>query len=248
MYGLLERVMRFLPRIASLRKSSRRNVRTVNKDEVRTRIEELGIIPAARLASAEDALFAAEAVSSGGIPIIEVTMTVPGALDVISELARSKPEITVGAGTVLDVATARRCLDAGANFLTSTGLDLGIVDFALTNEIVIIPGALTPSEIMAGWKAGSEFIKIFPCAQFGGPSYIKALKAPFPDVPLIASGGVNQQTAADFIRAGAVAVGIGTDLIEPEAIRQREHEWIRELAHRFLQIVTAARRQIQARR
>jgi len=221
---------------------------TVKKDEVRARIEEIGIIPAARLDSAEDALFAAEAVSSGGIPIVEVTMTVPGALNVISELTRSKPEITVGAGTVLDVETARRCLDAGANFLTSTGLDLEIVEFALKNEIVVIPGALTPSEIMMAWKAGSDFVKIFPCAQFGGSSYIKALKAPFPHVPLIASGGVNQQTAADFIRAGAVAVGIGTDLIEPEAIRQREHEWIRELAHRFLHLVAGARKQTQARR
>lgn len=244
--------MRFLLPIGSLRKACRRQARTrhfrnMNKDEVRARIEEIGIIPAARLASAEDALFAAEAVSSGGIPIIEVTMTVPGALDVISELARSKPEITVGAGTVLDVETARRCLAAGANFLTSTGLDLGIVDFALKNKIVVIPGVLTPSEIMTAWKAGSDFIKIFPCAQFGGPSYIRALKAPFPNVPLIAAGGVNQQTAAAFILAGAVAVGIGTDLIEPEAIRQREHEWIRELAHRFLHRVTGARKQTQAR-
>jgi 2-dehydro-3-deoxyphosphogluconate aldolase / (4S)-4-hydroxy-2-oxoglutarate aldolase len=241
-------VIRFPPRIGNLLKERRRRVKTMKKDEVRARIEEIGIIPAARLASAEDALFAAEAVSSGGIPIIEVTMTVPGALDVISELVRSKPEITVGAGTVLDVETARRCLDAGANFLTSTGLDLEIVDFALKNEILVFPGVLTPSEIMLAWKAGSDFVKIFPCAQVGGPSYIKALKAPFPHVPLIASGGVNQRTAADFILAGAVAVGVGTDLIEPEAIRRREHDWIRELAHRFLHLVIHARRQAPARR
>src|SRR5580693_1099778 len=181
----------------------------VTKEQVRNRIEEIGIIPAIRLSSAEDALFAAEAVSSSGIPIVEVTMTVPGAIKVISELARSNSELVVGAGTVTDVECASRCLDAGAAFLTSPGLDLEIVEFALKKKTVVFPGALTPSEIMAAWKAGADFVKVFPCSPLGGPGYIKALKSPFPTVPLIASGGVNQQTAADFIEAGAVAVGIG---------------------------------------
>jgi len=213
----------------------------MKKNEVRFRIEEIGIIPAVRLSSAEDALFAVEAVASGGIPIVEVTMTVPGALEVIENLAHNRPEVIVGAGTVLDIEAARRCLGAGAKFLTSTGLDLEMVDFAVKQEVVVFPGVLTPTEVIMASKAGADFVKIFPCSQLGGPAYIKALKAPFPQVPLIASGGVNQRTAADFIVAGAVAVGIGGDLIQPDAIKCRERDWIRELAHRFVHLVRDAR-------
>jgi len=220
----------------------------MKKNEVRFRIEEIGIIPAVRLSSAEDALFAVEAVASGGIPIVEVTMTVPGALEVIENLAHNRPEVIVGAGTVLDIEAARRCLGAGAKFLTSTGLDLEMVDFAVKQEVVVFPGVLTPTEVMMASKAGADFVKIFPCSQLGGPAYIKALKAPFPQVPLIASGGVNQRTAADFIGAGAVAVGIGGDLIQPDAIKCRERDWIRELAHRFVHIVRDARGQSEKRR
>ncbi len=219
----------------------------MKRDDVRARIEEVGIIPAARLSSAEDALFAAEAVCSGGIPIMEVTMTVPGAIDVIEILARNRPELIVGAGTVLNVETARRCLDAGAMFLTSTGLDLSVVEFALKQDVVVFPGALTPTEVITAWKAGSDFVKIFPCSQFGGPAYIKALKAPFPEVPLIASGGVNQQNVPEFILEGVVAVGIGGDLIQPEAIERRERAWIRELARRFVHMVSEARKQGRAK-
>jgi 2-dehydro-3-deoxyphosphogluconate aldolase/(4S)-4-hydroxy-2-oxoglutarate aldolase len=213
----------------------------VTKDQVRNRIEEIGIIPAIRRSSAEDALFAAEAVSSSGIPIVEVTMTVPGAIKVISELARSNSELVVGAGTVTDVECASRCLDAGAAFLTSPGLDLEIVEFALKKKTVVFPGALTPSEIMAAWKAGADFVKVFPCSPLGGPAYIKVLKSPFPQVPLIASGGVNQHSAAAFIHAGAAALGIGHDLIQPDAIERREGGWIRELSGRYLKIVKDAR-------
>jgi 2-dehydro-3-deoxyphosphogluconate aldolase / (4S)-4-hydroxy-2-oxoglutarate aldolase len=220
----------------------------MKKNEVRFRIEEIGIIPAVRLSSADDALFAVEAVASGGIPIVEVTMTVPGALEVIENLAHNRPGVIVGAGTVLDIEAARRCLGAGAMFLTSTGLDLEMVDFAVKQEVVVFPGVLTPTEVMMASKAGADFVKIFPCSQLGGPAYIKALKAPFPQVPLIASGGVNQRTAADFIVAGAVAVGIGGDLIQPDAIKCRERDWIRELAHRFVHIVRGARGQSEKRR
>jgi 2-dehydro-3-deoxyphosphogluconate aldolase / (4S)-4-hydroxy-2-oxoglutarate aldolase len=215
----------------------------MTRDQIRNRIEEIGIIPAIRLSSAEDALFAAEAVASSGIPIVEVTMTVPGAIEVISELARSNSELVVGAGTLFDVETAGRCLDAGARFLTSPGLNLDIVEFALKMKTVVFPGALTPSEIMAAWKAGADFVKVFPCSALGGPSYIKALKSPFPAIPLIASGGVNQQTAAAFIHARAVALGIGRDLIQPAAIERREREWIRELSLRYLKMVGDARRE-----
>jgi 2-dehydro-3-deoxyphosphogluconate aldolase/(4S)-4-hydroxy-2-oxoglutarate aldolase len=142
---------------------------------------------------------------------------------------------------VLDVETAKRCLDAGASFLSSTGLDHEMVEFAEANQVAVIPGALTPTEVMVAMKAGVDFVKIFPCANVGGPSYIKALKAPFPDVRLIASGGVNQQTAGQFIAAGASALGIGEDLVPRQAVAERDSEWIRELSRRFLSIVRRTR-------
>jgi 2-dehydro-3-deoxyphosphogluconate aldolase / (4S)-4-hydroxy-2-oxoglutarate aldolase len=215
----------------------------MNKETVRARIEEIGIVPAIRLSSAEDALFAVKAVADSGIPIAEVTMTVPGAIEVISEIARERPEVIVGAGTITDTETASRCLDAGAMFVTSPGFDIQIVEFAVHHNVVVFPGALTPSEIMTAWKAGSDFVKVFPCSRLGGVSYINALKSPFPHLPLIASGGVTQGNTADFILAGAVGVGIGRDLINREAVRRRELDWIRELAGRFLQIVKRARSQ-----
>jgi len=218
---------------------------SIKRQEVRARIEEIGIIPAIRLSSADDALFAAEAIESAGIPIVEVTMTIPGATTVIHELAKATPGMIVGAGTVLDIETARRCVDSGASFLTSTGLDLEIVEFARKKEIVVFPGVLTPTEVITAWKAGSDFVKIFPCAQVGGPSYIKALNAPLPELRLIASGGVTQNTATDFILAGAAALGIGQNLIQPQAIQRRERDWIRELARRFLRLVQEARTQRQ---
>lgn len=215
----------------------------MTREDIRGQIEKIGIIPAIRVSSYEDALFAAEAVSSGGIPIVEITMTVPGALEVISSLARSRPELIVGAGTVLDIDTASRCLDAGAKFLTSTGLDLQTVEFAVKEKIVIIPGALTPTEVMAAWKAGVDFVKVFPCAQLGGPSYIKALKSPFPHIPLIASGGVNEQNLADFILSGATAVGMGAHLIPQKAIVLRQARRIHQLAVRCLHTVQETRKQ-----
>jgi 2-dehydro-3-deoxyphosphogluconate aldolase/(4S)-4-hydroxy-2-oxoglutarate aldolase len=215
----------------------------MNKETIRARIEEIGIIPAIRLSSAEDALFAVKAVADSGIPIAEVTMTTPGAIEVIAELARDRPELIVGAGTIVDSETARRCLDAGAMFLSSPGLDLEVVDFAVKQNVVVFPGALTPSEIMAAWKAGSDFVKVFPCSRLGGAGYINALKSPFPYIRLVAAGGLTQRNTADFILAGATAVGIGRDLINPEAVRRRELDWIRELAGRFLQIVKRARSQ-----
>src|SRR5580700_512179 len=169
----------------------------MTRETIRAGIAEIGIIPAVRLSSAEDARFASEAIYSSGIPIVEVTMTVPGAVAVISQLAKQNSALIVGAGTVFDVETAQECLDAGVAFLTTPGLDLEIVNFAVKHGTVVFPGAMTPGEIMAAKKAGADFVKIFPCAQLGGASYIRALKAPFPKVALIASGGVNQDTAGD---------------------------------------------------
>jgi 2-dehydro-3-deoxyphosphogluconate aldolase/(4S)-4-hydroxy-2-oxoglutarate aldolase len=213
----------------------------MNKVDVRARIEELGIIPAVRVSTPEHACFAAEAVNRAGIPIAEITMTIPNAIDVISCLAQTLPDMIVGAGTVLDTETAERCLDAGAKFLTSPGLVLEVVEFARKKDVLVFPGALTPTEVIAAWKAGADFVKIFPCAQVDGPAYIRALKVPLPQVSLIASGGVSQVTAASFIRAGATALGIGSDLIPPEALSRRAEEQIHELARRFLAMVRNTR-------
>ncbi len=218
----------------------------MNKQDVRARIEEIGIIPAVRTSSAADARFAAETVNRGGIPVAEITVTVPEAMKVITGLTSSFPEMIVGAGTVLDIETAQRCLDAGAKFLTSPGLVLEVVEFAAKNEVAVFPGALTPTEVITASKAGADLVKVFPCAQLGGDSYIRALRAPLPHVPLIASGGVNQQTALNFVLAGAAALGIGGELIPKEAVQRRQAERILELARRFTKLVKDARSRMAA--
>jgi len=218
----------------------------MKREEVRARLEEIGIIPVIRVSSAEQARFAAEAVASGGIPIVEIAMTVPGACEVISQLVRSTPELIVGAGSVLDTEMARLCVDAGAKFLTSEGFDLEVVEFGVKEGVVVLPGALTPTEVITAWKAAADFVKVFPCAQLGGDSYIRALRAALPQVPLVAAGGVNQLTAGNLILAGAAALGVGRELIPNEAVQQRRPEWIRELARRFLGIVKNARSQTAA--
>jgi 2-dehydro-3-deoxyphosphogluconate aldolase/(4S)-4-hydroxy-2-oxoglutarate aldolase len=220
----------------------------VKKEEVLAKIHEIGIMPGIRTSSAEDGRFAAEAIAQGGIPIVEITMTVPKAIDVISDMVRNSPNLIVGAGTVLDIETARRCIAAGAGFLTSPGLNLKIVEFAVKENILIIAGVMTPTEVIDAWQAGSELVKVFPCAPIGGPAYIRALKGPFPQVPIIAAGGVNQETAADFILAGAAALGIGGRLIPRAAIEHRQPEQISELARRFLRIVKTARNKTSHRR
>lgn len=216
----------------------------MKKEEVRDRIEAIGIVPAVRLRSAEDARFATQAVCHGGISVVEITMTVPGAIDVIAEVAKNDPELIVGAGTLFDKETAGRCLDAGAKFLTSPGLDLQIIEFALKNDVTVLAGALTPTEVTMAWKAGADFVKVFPCSQVGGDKYIRALKGPFRHLPLIAAGGVNQVTAANYILAGASAIGVGGELVPEEAIRLRQEERIHELARRFVGFVTKARMQM----
>jgi 2-dehydro-3-deoxyphosphogluconate aldolase/(4S)-4-hydroxy-2-oxoglutarate aldolase len=214
----------------------------LSKDEVRSRILEVGLIPVVRASSAAEGKFAAEAVSRGGLPIVEITMTVPGAMEVIAELVHDLPDVLVGAGTVLDVKMVRRCLDAGAAFLVSPGLDLATVKLARKEKVLMMAGALTPTEVMSAWKAGADFIKIFPCAQVGGPAYIKALKGPFPQVPIVPTGGVSLDTAADFLAAGAAALGVGGELINKEAVQKRRADILEELTQRFVQIVRNARR------
>jgi 2-dehydro-3-deoxyphosphogluconate aldolase / (4S)-4-hydroxy-2-oxoglutarate aldolase len=218
----------------------------MDKNEVCGLIRDIGIIPAIKVASVEDAHFATDAICHGGIPIVEITMTIPGAVGLIAHLARYHQKVLIGAGTVLDTETARQSVDAGARFLTAPGLELELVEFAAKENLAVLPGALTPTEVMNAWKAGSDFIKVFPCSQVGGESYIKALKTALPQVQLIAAGGVNQQTAANFILSGATAIGVGTELIPSEAIYRRQSKRIRELALRFIGFVKEARDLLEA--
>lgn len=215
----------------------------MNRKDIRAQIRQIGIIPSVRVPSSEDARYAAETVSQGGIPIAEIAMTVPGAFHVISDLLRDSPDMVVGAGGVLDVETARRCLDAGAKFLTTDGLLPEIVEFANAEGVVVFPGALTPGEVISAWRLGSDFVKVVPCAAVGGESYIKALKTPLEQIPLIAAGGVNQQTAPGYLAAGATALGVGQALLPWEAVAFRQSNRIRELARRFLNFVKAARQE-----
>jgi 2-dehydro-3-deoxyphosphogluconate aldolase / (4S)-4-hydroxy-2-oxoglutarate aldolase len=216
----------------------------MNREQIHARIEEIGIIPGVRVSNPDSARYAAETLHHAGIPIVEITMTVPDGTHVISDIAKTHPHMIVGAGTVLDKMTALRCLDAGAKFLTSPGLVVEVVEAALEHNVVVFPGALTPSEVIAAWKTGADFVKVFPCASVGGHSYIRSLKVPFPQIPLIASGGVNQHSAANFILAGASALGIGNELIPQEALQHKQQEQIQELSRRFLHIVKTARAQV----
>jgi 2-dehydro-3-deoxyphosphogluconate aldolase/(4S)-4-hydroxy-2-oxoglutarate aldolase len=213
----------------------------MTREEAKARIEEIGIVPGIRVGAADDALYGAETVYQAGIPVAEITMTVPGAVDVIKQLAQRHPDMIVGAGTVLDTETARRCVDAGAKFLTSTGLVTEVVAFALKSNVLAIPGALTPTEVIAAWKSGADLVKIFPAAPMGGDQYIRSLKLPLLQVSLIAAGGVNQQTAVNYIRAGATALGVGMELLPRDAVHHRQDQRIHELARRFLGFVAEAR-------
>ena len=213
----------------------------MNRKEVRNKIEEIGILPSVRVSSRDLAQFAAETVYSAGIPIVEITMTTPGALELINDLARRFPDLAVGAGTILDDDMARQCVDAGARFLTSPGFVPEVVAYARKVDVVVFPGALTPTEVIAAWKAGSDFVKIFPTGHIGGTQYLRALKVPLPQIPLIATGGVNQLTASDFILAGATAIGVGGELLPREALHLHQTDRIHELASRFLTMVKDAR-------
>ncbi len=219
----------------------------VKRFEVRGWFEETGIIAAVRVNSAEDALFAAQAVAGGGVVVIEIPLTVPQAVKVITHLVKSIPDIVVGAGGVRNPATAQLCLDAGAQFLTCDGLHPAVIEFASQQDVVVIPGALTPTEVIAAWEAKSDFVKVVPCAHIGGVAYIGSLHQMFPQIPLVASGGVNQENASNFIIAGAIALGVGRELIPPEAIQRRQQERIGELSRRFLGFVKAGRDHLAAR-
>jgi 2-dehydro-3-deoxyphosphogluconate aldolase/(4S)-4-hydroxy-2-oxoglutarate aldolase len=214
----------------------------MEKGEVLKWIEETGVIPVVRAASAEEAIYVAEAVGEGGIPILEITMTVPGAVGVIEELSkRYGDEVLVGAGTVLDPESARACIAAGAQFVVSPALNLQTIEKCKQESIAVFPGALTPTEVVTAWQAGADAVKVFPCSAVGGPKYLRALKAPLPQIKLIPTGGVSLSTAKDFIAAGAWALGVGADLVNTEAIRSGERESVIAAARSYVTAVREAR-------
>ncbi len=215
----------------------------MNKTEVLRRIRDLGLIPVVRAESAELAMRAVAAIKAGGVDVLEVTMTVPGAIGVIEQLTSSfGDEVLVGAGTVLDPETARACIQAGAQFIVSPALNEGTITFCREKDVAVFPGALTPTEVVRAWNAGADAVKVFPAGAVGGASYLKALKAPLPHIELVPTGGVSLKTAADFIKAGAMALGVGADLVDLKALREGNAGLITERARQFLEIVREARR------
>jgi 2-dehydro-3-deoxyphosphogluconate aldolase/(4S)-4-hydroxy-2-oxoglutarate aldolase len=214
----------------------------MNKNEARQRILDIGIIPVVRASSSRKAQAAAEAVYVGGISIVEITMTVPGAIQVIADIVRALgSECLIGAGTVLDTETAQQCIDAGAEFIVSPGFDPETVKFAKRADKLALPGALTPTEVINAWKCGADFVKVFPCGSVGGAAYLKALRGPLPQVPLVPTGGVNLTNAAELIRAGAAALGIGGELISAAALDSGNTAQITELARKYVAAVREAR-------
>ena len=214
----------------------------MTKDDVLKRLEEIGVIPVVRAASAEEAVAVAEAIGEGGIPVLEITLTVPGAVKVIAELSkRFGDQVLVGAGTVLDPEAARECIDAGARFVVSPALNLQTIELCKREGIVILPGALTPTEVVTAWNAGADAVKVFPCSAVGGAKYLRALKAPLPQIKLVPTGGVSLATAKDFIAAGAWALGVGADLVNNEAIRSGDRGSVISAARDYVAAVRNAR-------
>lgn len=211
------------------------------ESEIR-RIAEIGIIPVVRAATVEEATLAVEAVCAGGIPIVEITMTVPNAVTVIRSVAQQLgSDVLIGAGTVTSAEQAELCIRAGAKFLVSPGLSLAVLSVAQACATLAIPGALTPTELMTALDHGAKLIKIFPCGNVGGPKYLKSLRGPFPQVALIPTGGVNAANAGEFIAAGAFALGVGADLVDVAALRAGHPEKITQSARELVQAVAAAR-------
>src|ERR1044072_96363 len=210
----------------------------MDKAQVIKTIKDTGIIPVVRATSADEAMRAIDAIRAGGISVLEITMTVPGAVALIETVSkRYGSEALVGAGTVLDAKTAQACISVGARFVVSPSLDFETISTCQKSNVAVIPGALTPTEVVQAWKAGADLVKVFPAGAVGGPSYIKSLKAPLPQIDLVPTGGVSLKTAGDFITAGASALGVGADLVDIKAIQEGQHALITERAQQFLQIV-----------
>ena len=214
----------------------------MEKSKVLERIKSIGIIPVVRASSGDEALAAVAAIKAGGLSVLEITMTVPGAVGIIEQVAkRYGDEVLVGAGTVLNAETARDCLAAGAQFIVSPALNLETIAFCRDAGCAIMPGALTPTEVVTAWSAGADMVKVFPCGALGGASYIKSLKAPLPQIELVPTGGVSLTTAASFIQAGSAAIGVGADLVDIKAIRAGQSEKITETTRAYIEAVRNAR-------
>ena len=214
----------------------------MEKSDVLQRIREMGIVPIVRASSGDEAMAVIEAIRAGGINVLEITMTIPGAIKVIEQVVgRYGDEVLVGAGTVLDAETARTCILAGAQFVVSPALNPATIELCRRYSVTVCPGALTPTEVVTAWQAGADVVKIFPCSAMGGASYLKALKAPLPQIELIPTGGVSLQTAAEFINAGALALGVGSDLVDTKAIRAGQPEKVTNAARAYVVAVQAAR-------
>ncbi|MBI3665324.1 MAG: bifunctional 4-hydroxy-2-oxoglutarate aldolase/2-dehydro-3-deoxy-phosphogluconate aldolase [Acidobacteria bacterium] len=219
----------------------------MSKQKTLSSILEIGILPIVRAASSDAAARAAEAIYRGGIRAVEITMTVPGALRVLEKLADEFGDrVTLGAGTVLDPETARSSMLAGAEFIVTPALKLSTIEICRRYAKVIIPGALTPTEILTAWEAGADLVKVFPCGNVGGPKYIRALKAPLPQVEMVPTGGVNLETTADFLRAGAAAVAVGSELVSAKALAEGQFDLIEQTARQFLAVVEETRRAMKA--
>src|SRR5215211_4867722 len=210
----------------------------MTKSEVLKRIKDTGVIPVVRATTADEAMRAIDAIREGGISVLEITMTVPNAIKVIEQVtARFQTDALVGAGTVLDAETAKACISAGAQFIVSPALNMETVAYCREQDVAVMPGALTPTEVVQAWNAGADLVKVFPAGAVGGASYLKALKAPLPHIELVPTGGVSLITAAAFIQAGAAALGVGTDLVDIKAIREGQASLITERAKQFVEIV-----------
>src|SRR5436305_8434694 len=210
--------------------------------EILSFITEVGIVPVVRCSTAEGEIEAVSALYRGGIRAAEITMTVPGAIRAREKLAdQFGDKIVLGAGTVLDPDTCRACMLAGAQFFVTPSLRVATIEMAKRYSKVICPGALTPTEVLTAWEAGADVVKIFPCGNVGGAKYIKALKGPFPQIQMIPTGGVNLETAGDFLKAGACAVAVGSELVNPKLIAAGKFDEIEALSRQYLEVVTKAR-------
>ena len=209
----------------------------MKKSEVLKSLRETGLVPVLRAESVDKALALAEAIAAGGVNVLEVTMTVPGAIQVMRKLAEQRPDILVGAGTVLDAETARMCILEGAQFVVSPALNLQTIEMCHRYSIAVLPGALTPTEVVTAWQAGADVVKVFPASALGGAKYLTALKGPLPHIDLIPTGGVSLATAADFLVAGAFALGVGSDLVDTKAMAAGKPEVVTESARKYLAIV-----------
>lgn len=214
----------------------------MQKSEVLKACREIGLVPVLRAESEDQALALASAIAAGGVTVLEVTMTVPGAIRVMGRLAKERPDILIGAGTVLDPETARMCILEGAQFVVSPALNVKTIEMCHRYGIAVLPGALTPTEIVTAWEAGADVVKVFPASALGGAKYLKSVKAPLPQIEMIPTGGVSLSTAAEFLEAGAFALGVGADLVDTKAIAQGHPETITENARKYLAIVREFRK------